>query len=177
MVRSRRGSGPVFFAARPVSFLAHVCSHAVEPAPPNCYVEAVTPTTWHDNRPENRRRSQRLRVRIRVVVRAQSPKKESITEEAEALVVNAHGGLLLMATEVRIDQFLTLVNPKTEEELLARITALGPRFMGKTEVAIEFIKPSPGFWGIRSKPDDWKYDPLYKPPQPTPQPKLRPRKS
>lgn len=111
------------------------------------------------------------------MVRAQTPKKDAITEEAEALVVNAHGGLLLMATEVQQDQFLTLVNPKTEEELLARITALGPRFMGKTEVAIEFIKPSPGFWGIRSKPDDWKFDPLYKPPQLQSQPKPRHRKS
>lgn len=136
----------------------------------------MTTTTWHDNRPENRRRSQRLRVRIRVVVRAQTPKKDAITEEAEALVVNAHGGLILMATEVEQDQFLTLVNPKTEEELLGRITALGPRFMGKTEVAIEFIKPSPGFWGIRSKPDDWKYDPLYKPAQPQPQPQPQPRR-
>jgi hypothetical protein len=135
----------------------------------------VTTATWHDNRPENRRRSQRLRVRIRVVVRAQTAKKDAITEEAEALVVNAHGGLLLMATEVKEDQFLTLVNPKTEEELLARITALGPRFMGKTEVGVEFIKPSPGFWGIRSKPEDWKFDPLYKPPQP--QPHSRRRKS
>jgi hypothetical protein len=135
----------------------------------------VTTTTWHDNRPENRRRSQRLRVRIRVMVRAQTAKRDAITEEAEALVVNAHGGLLLMATEVEQDQFLTLVNPKTEEELLARITALGPRFMGKTEVAIEFIKPSPGFWGIRSKPEDWKHDPLYK--VPPPQPHVRRRKS
>ena len=41
-------------------------------------------------------------------------------------------------------------NPNLGEELLCRVTGLGPSFMGKTQVAIELIMPTPGFWGTGS---------------------------
>ena len=34
----------------------------------------------------------------------------------------------------------------SEEELFCRVTSLGTSFMGKTQVAVEFIMPTPGFW-------------------------------
>lgn len=104
----------------------------------------------------NQRRSKRLRRRIPVTVRAQSASKPTASEKTDALVVSAHGGLILLAMEVKPDQFVILTNTKTGEELLCRVTGLGPRFMGKTEIGIEFIKPTPGFWGITERPDDWE---------------------
>lgn len=106
--------------------------------------------------PRKRRRSRRVRARIRITVRIQVRNKETISEETDALVVNAHGGLILLATPVARDQFLTVLNPKTQEELLARVTGIGPRFMGKAQVGIEFIRPAPDFWGVFPQPKDWK---------------------
>jgi hypothetical protein len=103
-----------------------------------------------------RRRSRRIRARIRVAVRLQTPDKETISEETDALIVNAHGGLVLLGATVSEDQFLTVVNSQTGEELLARVTDVGLRFMGKAQIGIEFIRPAPDFWGLSPRPKDWK---------------------
>lgn len=119
--------------------------------------------------PRLRRRSRRLLVRIQIVVRVETATKETIWEETHALVVNAHGGLILLAAEVSRDKFITIQNPETGKEILARITSLGPRFMGKAEVGIEFIRPVPEFWGIAQQPTDWQASPLPARRRPQPQ--------
>ena len=106
--------------------------------------------------PRLRRRSRRLRVRIRILVRVETERKETVWEETDALIVNAHGALILLAIDVLKDKFLTVQNPDTGKEILARITSLGPRFMGKAEVGIEFIRPAPEFWGLPEQPEDWQ---------------------
>jgi hypothetical protein len=117
---------------------------------------AVEPTA--DNRAAYQRRSRRIRIRIRVAVRFQD--KTSLPEQTHTITVNAHGGLILLATPVSVNQFVVLENPKLGQEILCRITTLGPNFMGKAQVAIEFIKPAPGFWGLESPPEDWETDRL-----------------
>jgi hypothetical protein len=117
---------------------------------------AVEPTP--DNRGADQRRSRRIRTRIRVAVRFQD--KTSLPEQTHTITVNAHGALILLATPVSVDQFVVLENPKLGQEILCRITTLGPNFMGKAQVALEFIKPSPGFWGLEFPPDDWETDRL-----------------
>jgi hypothetical protein len=69
------------------------------------------------------------------------------------VIVNEHGALLLLAASVKVDQILRIENPNLGEELLCRVTSLGPSFMGKTQVAVELIMPTPGFWssGFSSK--------------------------
>ena len=100
-------------------------------------------------RPENRRRSKRVKVRIPVVVRFQIGKKHSISENTHTLIVNDHGALILLAAAVEIQQIIRLENVASGEELLCRVTSLGPSFMGKTQVAVELVMPTPGFWGKR----------------------------
>jgi hypothetical protein len=97
-----------------------------------------------------------VKMRVPVVVRPQTTERHSVTEKTETLVVNAHGALLLLATEVAVDEFVVLQNLRTGDELLCRVTLVGPSFMGKTQVAVEFIKPAPGFWAITTPPKDWK---------------------
>lgn len=101
--------------------------------------------------PRNRRRSPRLNARIPVTVRLQRANLQTVTQEAEALVINAHGALLLLAVAVSENEVLTVVNSETGKEVLARVTALGTSFMGKSEVGIEFIKPTPEFWSITTE--------------------------
>lgn len=98
------------------------------------------------------RRSQRVKVRTPIAVRIQTAQKHLVAEDTEALVISAHGCLVLLATEVSASQFVTLVNPATGEEVLSRVTNIGPRIMGKAQVGIEFIKPSPRFWGFAPSP-------------------------
>jgi hypothetical protein len=103
----------------------------------------VAPT---ELRPENRRRSKRMKVRIPVVVRFQTADKHSVSEKTHTIIVNDHGALILLAAPVEIQQIIRLENQASREELLCRVTTLGPSFMGKTQVAVEFVMPTPGFW-------------------------------
>ena len=100
-------------------------------------------------RPENRRRSKRVKARIAVVVRFQTADKHSISEKTHTLIVNNHGALILLAAPIEIQQIIRLENPDSGEELLCRVVSLGPSFMGKTQVAVEFVMPTPGFWEKR----------------------------
>lgn len=110
-------------------------------------------TTLHS--PEElreRRRSTRIKVRTSVVVRKQAADKHTVSENTDALVISVHGAMVLLAGEVTVDEFVTLENPTTQQEVLARVTDVGPKIMGKTEVGLEFIKPSPDFWGFKPGP-------------------------
>jgi hypothetical protein len=108
---------------------------------------------WEDLRPDHRRRSKRVKVRIAVVVRSQE--KRTLSEKTHTLLVNAHGALLLLGIHVAVNKFVVLENPATGQEILCRVTHVGTEFMGKAQVGIEFIKPAPEFWGISPRPDDW----------------------
>lgn len=105
---------------------------------------------------QKRRRSKRIRARVAILVRVQGRNKDTVSEDTHSLVVNAHGALILLAAHVGRDQFVTVVNPKTGQELLARVTAIGTRMMGKAQVGIEFIRPAPEFWGISPCPESWR---------------------
>lgn len=109
--------------------------------------------SWEDLRPDHRRRSKRVKIRIAVVVRSQE--KRTLSEKTHTLLVNAHGALLLLGIPVSVNKFVVLENPSTGQEILCRVTHVGTEFMGKAQVGIEFIKPAPEFWGISPRPDDW----------------------
>jgi len=113
----------------------------------------VDVSSWDDLRPDHRRRSKRVKIRIAVVVRSQE--KRALSENTHTLLVNAHGALLLLGIPVSVNKFVVLENPATGQEILCRVTHVGTEFMGKAQVGIEFIKPAPEFWGISPRPDDW----------------------
>ena len=116
----------------------------------SCYVFPVTFLPGTDLWSENRRRSKRIKARIPLVVRFQDSNKRFISETTHTVIVNEHGALILLAASVEVDQIIRLENSSLGEELLCRVTSLGPSFMGKTQVAVELIMPAPGFWGIGS---------------------------
>jgi hypothetical protein len=72
------------------------------------------------------------------------------------MAISAHGALVLLAGAVEIDEMVVLENGDSNEELLCRVTSLGDTFMGKTQVALEFIMPAPTFWGGAYPPKDRK---------------------
>ncbi len=96
-------------------------------------------------RPEKRRRSKRINARIPVNVHLVDSAKRTVCEKTHTVVVNAHGALILLANPVVLQQIIRIENKVNGEEMLCRVASLGNSFMGKTQVAVEFIKPSQAF--------------------------------
>ena len=104
----------------------------------------------------SRRRSQRVILSLRVIVRTEDgPKDASFEEETHTLIVNAHGALIALAGKVTKGQKLRVTNRATKAEQVCRVASLGPKAEGKTQVGVEFLKPSPEFWQISFPPEDW----------------------
>jgi len=101
------------------------------------------------------RRSQRVCLRLPIVVLREGPGTNVASEETFTLIVNAHGALIQLALTVEIGQLLGIKNMQTLEELVCRVVNLGPDQPGKREVGVEFELPSPRFWRIAFPPADW----------------------
>jgi len=56
---------------------------------------------------------------------------------------------------VKPGQKITLANNATHQSLECRVVHIGAAHGGKTQLGIEFAKPSPKFWQIDFPPDDW----------------------
>lgn len=120
---------------------------------------AVTRTPEKENRSwsvdPGRRRSMRVLLSVPIIVSGKSLKQEDFTEETRTLVVNAHGALIALSTHVSAGQIITVSNKATQQTLECRIVYLGNAQGGKTQMGVEFVKPSPAFWQIDFPPDDW----------------------
>lgn len=94
------------------------------------------------------RRSGRVFHRIRVQAEGRAHNRKKFKETCETVVVNAHGGLLLLKHEVDNGEILVLMNPETQEEQECRIVYLGEPVEKGQRVGIEFLTPAPRFWGV-----------------------------
>jgi len=103
----------------------------------------------------NRRRSQRVLLRIPIAVIASGPDKKVVREQTNTLVVNAHGALINLDLPVRVGQVVILQNPETFDEQSCRIIRINPVLGSRTEVGIGFLKPAPNFWRVAFPPEDW----------------------
>jgi hypothetical protein len=112
------------------------------------------PPTTQFKRSVDTRRSQRVVVRVRIIVRRQGDGDGLMSEATHSLVVNAHGALIALAMSVQPGEKLVVKNWNSAEEQECRVVHLSEE--GKNEVAIEFTKPVPRFWHIDFPPSDWK---------------------
>ncbi len=104
----------------------------------------------------NRRRSQRVLLRIPIQVIGRGPDKQPVSELTQTAVVNAHGALIYLSLKVTVGQAIILKNPETSEEQLCRVARADPAPDGRIEVGIEFVKPAPNFWRVAFPPSDWE---------------------
>ncbi len=100
------------------------------------------------------RRTQRVHILMAVLVRGTSGGKP-FQEETKTTTVNAHGCLLSLATPVTRGQQVSIVNPKTAEEVACNVAYISENKGQKTEIGLEFTEASPLFWRIGFPPDDW----------------------
>jgi hypothetical protein len=94
------------------------------------------------------RRSARIFRKLKVQAQGRAHNGKKFRETCQTLVVSAHGGLLMLKHEVDKDELLTITNPETQEEIECRIVFLGDLCAGGQRVGIEFLTPSPHFWGL-----------------------------
>jgi len=103
----------------------------------------------------NRRRSQRVLLRMPILVIARGSDQQHVSENAFTTNVSAHGALLLLSMRVALNQKILFRNTETLEEQFVRVVHVTPAAEGKSEVGVEFLKPAPKFWRISFPPDDW----------------------
>jgi hypothetical protein len=97
------------------------------------------------------RRSGRAFHKMRVEAQGRSHNGKKFRETCQTVVVNAHGGLLLLKHEVNDGEMLVLTNPETQEEQECRVVYLGDPGDKGQRVGIEFLTPAPRFWGVDFK--------------------------
>ena len=102
----------------------------------------------------DRRRTHRIQITMPVLVRGKSG-SQPFQEETRTVSVNANGCMVRLAAHVTRLQHVSIVNPKTAEELPCKIIFIGQSDGTKTEIGLEFLEASPLFWRIAFPPVDW----------------------
>ncbi len=105
--------------------------------------------------PTNRRRSERVMLRVRITVIAEDIERQRQQVEALTQVVNAHGGLLKTQMELHVGQSMLLVNPQNKVEQSCRVVRVDDTAEGDFAVAFEFDSANPKFWPVVFPPEDW----------------------
>ena len=103
----------------------------------------------------NPRRSHRVMLPIGIVITGDRPNGHRFSEETFTSVVNAHGALILLNESVTCGQLVNIRNVQSGEELQVEVVKIGESHAGKSEIAVEFLEPSPRFWRIAFPPEDW----------------------
>lgn len=94
-------------------------------------------------------------MRLRVVVAGRNHDRRRFREACETIVISAHGALLILKQTVDEDAQLVITNPFTQEEQECRVVYLGEDLPNGQRVGIEFLTPSPHFWGMEFAQPDW----------------------
>jgi hypothetical protein len=99
-----------------------------------------------------RRRSKRLHLRIPVAVYGQNRAIGAFREETETNLVNANGGLVMLAARVRMGETFLVVNKATQEEQQCRVVYVAPLEGPKKKVGFELLRSAPNFWRVDFPP-------------------------
>ncbi len=95
-----------------------------------------------------RRRSQRIMLRVPVCIYGRSESDQTIYEETTTETVSAHGALLNVSQHYPLQTKLVLTNLSTEEDLACKVVFHGQSKEGQKQIAVEFLTPTTGFWHI-----------------------------
>lgn len=114
---------------------------------------ALSPARVVSTRPptaEERRRAQRVLLKIRVVVQVVG---KANTLEGHTHTVSASGAMLIIPEPLAEGTKITIENPKAQSKVEARVVRPPQMSHEGSQVPIEFTSPSPNFWGIFFPPD------------------------
>jgi PilZ domain len=103
----------------------------------------------------NRRRSQRVVMKLPVLVCGQSDATAFFEEETHTMAISAHGALLTLMASVYRGQRVTLSNVQTKAALECVVAHIKKVSREQIQVGIEFLLPNPTFWHVAFPPNDW----------------------
>ncbi|HXZ12401.1 MAG TPA: hypothetical protein VEG64_08405 [Candidatus Sulfotelmatobacter sp.] len=139
--------------ARYSSALHRATATPIKPAAP-----PVNPAGVAEKRPgtgEERRRSQRVLLRVRAHVHVAIQGKNS-SFDVTTLSVNPHGALILLERNLPAETRLVLEHGITRDRVTCKVSR-APREMPEGyHVPLEFDSPAPEFWRIAFPPADWR---------------------
>ena len=104
---------------------------------------------------QNRRRTQRVIMRVPVRISGQNSVGSHLEEETHTLAVNANGALIVLSVSVKKGQILHLVNVAMGDQAECIVAYLGQRQGDLVEVGIAFSLPNSNFWRVAFPPHDW----------------------
>jgi hypothetical protein len=134
-------------------------THPVDGALTRNAAGATINTIMTETTSSKERRSSRIFTRIPVRASGKNTDGKKFRENSQTIVINAHGALLYLNEEIGMGNQIVLINPVTEEEQECRVVYLGEMSDKGTRVGIEFLSPSPHFWGVDFAPQDWPAQP------------------
>lgn len=108
-----------------------------------------------DSEGRERRRSQRLALRVPVFIQGKSREGKTIEVAGHTLAVNAHGALIEIPFEPEETKYLVLHNATTNQRQACRLVWSRRDESGMWHCGVEFATPAPHFWGVDFPPDDW----------------------
>lgn len=126
-----------------MAFGGHLSGRAIDGFRRGLHYEHMNETAF-----STARRSQRVFHKMRLQARGRAHDGRKFREVCETVVVNVHGGLLILSHEVDNGETIVLVNPLTQEEQECRIVFTGDSGNKGIRVGVEFLTPAPHFWGI-----------------------------
>jgi len=103
----------------------------------------------------NQRRSQRIMLSVPVQVSGKNENGAAFEEHTSTLIVNAHGGLMLLKQTVSKGHILTLRNLKSGDEAACTVVDINSEAKEALEVGFEFVQANPVFWHVSFPPADW----------------------
>lgn len=104
---------------------------------------------------QNRRKTQRVIMRVPVRISGQNAVGSQFEEQTHTLAVNANGALVVLSVSVKKRQVLHLLNVAMGDKAECVVAHLGQRQGDQLEVGIAFRLPSPNFWRVAFPPRDW----------------------
>jgi hypothetical protein len=117
--------------------------------------EAFAPSASGKSRGEERRRSQRVLLRVRVNIYV-NLKGQQTTLEVRTLSVNPFGGMIISAENLAPQTRLVLENTVTQQRVACCVVRTAKEMPDGFHIPIQFDAPAPKFWMIDFPPDDWK---------------------
>ncbi|MGA8143891.1 MAG: PilZ domain-containing protein [Candidatus Acidiferrales bacterium] len=128
---------------------------AVKPVLPSVERATGAAGTRHAVAGEERRRSQRVLLRVRANVHVALQGKAS-TFEVTTLSVNSHGALIVVPRSLPLETSVVLEHTVSRQRVACKIVRPAREMPEGFHIALEFDSPEPNFWGIAFPPADWR---------------------
>lgn len=120
-------------------------------------------------RPRERRRGERVLIRVPVQINGTGKDGKPVHAPAEAVVVNRNGALLRVPHPLKSGSTLEVYQGEQKQAMVFRVIWCSDRPReGRHDVGIELLEPREELWGIRFPPAQPST-----PPEPEPSPKRR----